>query len=269
MTVPVTTQAERHSAGARSRACHEESLFQELETALREDRIDLAIHCLTELPVEEPPDLAIGAISKRSDARDVLVSNDGSSLADLPANPRIGAAGLCRPAQLLLARPDACPVPLRGALETQLGRIETGDLHAVVLALCELQTLGLDDRITRMLDYATMLPAPGQGAIAIQCRAGDEESLKLVSVLHHPESWATVTAERTFLRELGAECDAPVAAHAEISGVNLRLRGLIAPVGDSLPIRVSMRGLFYDPASIGQTLADKALALGAGKILTG
>lgn len=269
VTVPVTTQAERQSAGARSRACHEESLFQELETALREDRIDLAVHSITELPVEESPELVIGAVIKRLDARDVLISNDGSALADLPAYPRIGASGLCRRAQVLLARPDARPISSRGELDTQLRQLQAGEFHAILLALCDLQRSGLSDPVTQVLDYDTMLPAPGQGAIAVQCRAGDEVSLKLVSVLHHPESWATVTAERAFVRELGAGGDPPVAAYAEVSGVNLRLSGLIAPAPGSRPIRVSIRGLFYDPASIGETLAEKALALGAGKILRG
>ena len=267
--LPVATRADLDSAGAHSNARHEESRLQELETALRKDRIDLAVHSLNELPVEESSDLVIGAVPRRSDTRNALISKDGSSLADLPANPRIGAAGLCRRAQVLLARPDARPTTLCGATGTQLGKLDAGELDAVVLALCDLQALGLANRATQVLDHDAILPAPGQGAIAVQCRAGDEESLRLISAIHHPESWATVTAERAFLRELGAGGDPPVAAYAEIRGLNLRLSGLIAPAAGSRPIRVSMRGLFYDPPSIGETLAEKALALGAGKFLSG
>ncbi len=267
--VPVTTQADLDFADTHPNARHEESLLRELERALREKRIDLAVHSLDKLPVEESPDLVIGAVPRRLEARDALISKDGSSLADLPGDPRIGAAGLCRQAQVLFARPDAHPIPLQGTVQTKLKRLDTDELDAIVLALCDLQALGLANRATQVLDYDTILPAPGQGAIGLQCRAGDEESLRLVSVLHHPESWATVTAERAFLRELGAGCDPPVAAYAEIRGLNLRLSALIAPAAGSRPIRVSMRGLFYDPPSIGEALAEKALALGAGKFLAG
>ena len=263
----VGARPDRHPADAHSTARQEESLHKALEAALREDRIDLAVHSHSDLPLEESPEFTFGAVPQRSDARDVLFSDDGLALADLPADARIGASGLCRLAQVRLARPDARPVPLRGELKTQLDRLEAGEFDALVLALCDLQSLGLADRATQVLDYETMLPAAGQGAIAVQCRAGDKKSLSLASVLHHPESWATVAAERAFLRELNAGVDPPVGAYAEVSGFNLRLTGLIVPGGGSRPIRVSMRGLFYDPAAVGETLAQKALALGAGKLL--
>lgn len=266
---PVATRSERQSIDAHPTDRQEESFCNELETALREDRIDLAVQSLSDLPLEESPEFVIGAVPQRSDARDVLLSNDGSALAELLPNPRIGAAGLPRRAQVRLARLDARPVPLLGELEAQLEQLEAGKIDALVLALCDLQSLGLADRATQVLDYDTMLPAPAQGAIAVQCRAGDKESMNLASALHHPESWATVTAERAFLRELGAGLDSPVAAYAEVSGVNMRLTGLIVSDLGSRPIRVSMRGLFYDPAAVGETLAQKALALGAGKLLEG
>ncbi len=265
--VPVIAQAEREFAGSLPETGGGESFVQELQTALLEGRIDLAGHSLMDVPLEESAGLTIGAIPRRSDARDALITNDASSLADLPANPRIGVAGLCRRAQVLLVRPDARLIPPRGGLEAQLARLEAGEYHSVVLALCDLQILGLTDYVTQVLDYDTMLPEPGQGALAVQCRADDQQMLSLVSSIHDPESWARVAAERAFLRDLGADCGAPVAAYAEVRGVNLRLLGLIASVRDSREIRVSMKALFYDPAVIGETLAEKALALGAGKLL--
>ncbi len=266
--VPVTTQGDRELTKPLPEIGGKGLFTQELEQALREGSIDLAVHSLKDLPIDDSPGLTIGAMPTRADARDALISRHKLRLADLPPNPRIGTSSLRRQAQILLARPDAQVVPLRGNVDTRLSKAMTEKYDAIVLALAGLDRLGLLDRATQVLDYEVMLPAPGQGALAVQCRADDNEILAILAEIHDPNTWAAVTAERAFLRELGGGCRAPVAAYAEVKGLNLWLKGLVAPADGSRAIRVAMKGLISDPEGLGEMLAEKALALGAGKILT-
>lgn len=237
----------------------------ELESALRSGAIDLAVHSLKDLPVDDSPGLCIGAVSQRADARDVLVSAAGKTLEALPFGARIGTSSLRREAQLRAFRPDLTILPLRGNVDTRIRKALQGDYDAIILAAAGVERLDLGQHITEYLPFEVMLPAPGQGALAVQCRADDAELLEILRPLHDEPTRRAVTAERCFLSALGGGCSAPVAAHAKASAQNLELTGLVALPSGQKVIRVQAAG--DDPAALGDLLAQRALALGAGELL--
>ena len=238
----------------------------EIEAALRAGDIDLAVHSLKDLPISESTGLAIGAVLERADVHDVLVSRHALPLAELPARPRIGTSSPRRAAQILAVRPDAQVLPIRGNVDTRLRKAASDDYDAVVLAAAGLARLGLEEHVTQRLSLDVMLPAPAQGALAVQCRAGDEGILALLRPMHHPPTWAAVSAERAFLEGLGGGCAAPVAAYAAYDGGMLGLRGLVASLDGRQVVRVAGQGLPQDPRRLGQRLAQEALAQGASHI---
>lgn len=239
----------------------------EIEAALRAGEVDVAVHSLKDLPIEMGQGLEIGAVLERADAGDVLVSRHGLPLADLPANPRIGTSSPRRVAQILAARPDAQIIPIRGNVDTRLRKAATDDYDAIVLAAAGLARLGLEEHVTQWLPLDLMLPAPGQGALAVQCRAGDRETLDLLLPLHHRPTWWAVTAERAFLDGLGGGCAVPVAAYAISNGAGLQLRGLVASHDGKHVIRVSGDGTAEAPVGLGHRLAQESLAQGAEELL--
>jgi len=239
---------------------------EDLENALRAGEIDLAVHSLKDLPVAAAPGLALGAIGPRADARDVLIARRGGSLASLPPGARVGTSSLRRGAQLLAARPDLALLPLRGNVDSRLRKALSGDYDAIVLAAAGLLRLGLQEAVSEYLSFETMLPAPGQGAIAVQCRADDAELLAWLRPLDDAPTRAAVTAERAFLAGLGGGCAAPIAAYAvpDADGA-LALTGLVATVDGRRVIRVA--GADSDPDALGAALAAQALAQGARDLL--
>ncbi len=242
---------------------------EELEDALRSGEIDLAVHSLKDLPVDNAPGLTIGAICARQDARDVLISRSGWTLDTLPHGARVGTSSLRRSAQLLAARPDLTLLPLRGNVDTRIRKAMQGDYDAIVLAAAGVLRLGLDAHITEFLPFDMMLPAPGQGAMAVQCRADDATTRELVAAIDNAASRAAVTAERAFLQCLGGGCSAPVAAYAQCQISNLKsqisIAGWVASTDGRRVIRVKGEGT--DPLSLGAELAHEALAWGAGELL--
>jgi hydroxymethylbilane synthase len=241
----------------------------ELETALRAGEIDLAVHSCKDLPIAESPGLGIGAVLERADAHDVLISRHRLPLIALPPSPRIGTSSPRRAAQILIARPDARIVPLRGNVDTRLRKAASEDYDAIVLAASGLARLGLNEHIVQKLPFEVMLPAPGQGALAIQCRADDGATLALLRPIHHQPTWAAVTAERAFLTGLGGGCAVPIAAYAESNGPALRLSGLVASLDGRQVVRVNGDGSPEEPERLGHRLALEALARGANAILEG
>jgi hydroxymethylbilane synthase len=240
----------------------------DLEAALRAGEIDLAVHSLKDLPIEESEGLIIGAIGQRADARDVLVSASGKRLMDLPQGARVGTSSLRRQAQLLAARPDLAIQSLRGNVDTRVRKAQRGDYDAIVLAAAGMERLSLAQAVSERLPFDLMLPAPGQGALAVQCRAGDTDLLTWLVAIHDPATQRAVTAERSFLAELDAGCSAPVAAYAQIKDEALRLDGLVGSPDGACIVRVQARqGLALDPADLGRRLAGQALAAGAGELL--
>jgi hydroxymethylbilane synthase len=237
----------------------------ELEGALRNGDIDLAVHSLKDLPTEDAEGVVIAAISEREDVRDCLVARQGSTLADLPGGAVVGTSSLRRGAQLLALRPDLDVRSIRGNVDTRIGKVRAGEYDAAVLAAAGVRRLGLEHEVAEWLGAETMLPAPGQGALAVQSRADDEAILALVAELDHPRARAETTAERAFLRALGAGCAAPVAALATTTTTpRARLQGLVASVDGQQMVRVEGEG---EPHEIGERLAHEAFAAGADRIL--
>ncbi len=236
-----------------------------LEDALRRGEIDIAVHSLKDLPVDDPPGLTIGAIIGRADVRDVLAARAGLALADLPPGAIVGTSSLRRQAQLLAERPDLTVRDIRGNVETRLRKVQEGLYDATVLAAAGLDRLGLAAAVSETLPLETMLPAPGQGALAVQCRAGDDHTLALLAAIHNEPVAAAVGAERRFLRALGGGCAVPVAAYARPVAGGWNMSGLVADPDGTAVIRVSASGL--DPLALGEELAARALARGAAAIL--
>jgi hydroxymethylbilane synthase len=242
---------------------------QELESELLSGAVHCAVHSLKDLPVEKVEGLTIGCTPIRGEVRDALVSRDRFTLATLPPNAVVGTSSLRRAAQLLAARPDLRTESLRGNVDTRLRKAREGRYDAIVLAGAGLVRLGLEDHISDWLSLDIMLPAPGQGALAVQCRADDRTTLNLLAPLDDPATRRAVTAERAFLSGLGGGCAVPVAAHAEtvlrtpLPGI--RLAGLVASTDGQKVIRVGGEGT--DPLVIGNDLAHKAIAQGAGEML--
>ncbi len=238
---------------------------QELEAALRSGQADLAVHSLKDLPIQDPPGLWIGAVLRREDPRDVLVSSNGGGLGALDAGSVVGTSSLRRRAQLLAARPDLRIRSIRGNVETRIDKVRKGEFDATVLAAAGLLRLGLEREIAVWLSLEEMLPAPGQGAVAVQCRAGDQAASELLAPLDDAPTRTEVQAEREFLAGLGGGCAAPVAANAEYTDHSLILRGVVAsPDGQNI-IRVMRSG--SDAVELGKSLALEALELGAQEII--
>ena len=237
----------------------------ELEEALRDRQVHAAVHSLKDLPIDETPGLIIGAILPRADARDVLVCPSGFTLDELPAESIVGTSSNRRQAQLLAYRPDFRIQAIRGNIDTRLRKVQAGQYDAIVLAAAGIIRLNLQEQITQYLPPEVMLPAPGQGALAVQCREDDEETLRLLSAIEHTATRKMVIAERAFLSGLGGGCSLPVGALAEIQGEDISLQGVVAsPDGEQI---LKLVGTGNDPYQVGKDLALKALTLGADRLI--
>jgi hydroxymethylbilane synthase len=241
----------------------------ELENELLSGAVHCAVHSLKDLPVASSPGLTIGCIPIRGEVRDALISKDGSALATLPQNAVVGTSSLRRAAQLRAARPDLKVVSLRGNVDTRLRKAMEGQYDAIILAGAGVTRLGLDQHVTEWLSLAVMLPAPGQGALAVQCRADDQTTLDLLAGLDDETTRNLVTAERAFLSGLGGGCAVPVAAFAEVSVQSqvssLRLTGLVISEDGTKAIKVTGEGA--EALQLGDELARRAIAQGANEIL--
>jgi hydroxymethylbilane synthase len=232
----------------------------EIESALREGTIDLAVHSAKDLPSRLSADMQIGALLRREDPRDVLISRRGP-LASLPSGARVGTSSPRRTAQLRAARPDLIPVDIRGNVDTRLRRLASGDYDALLLAAAGLIRLGRAGEITEWLAPEVMLPAVGQGALALEIRSDDAATLALVAPLNDPRTAAEVLAERSFLARLGADCAAVAAAFATVdAGDTLTITAMIGSTAGRL-VRERATGPAAD-ASIGARVADRLLAAG-------
>ena len=242
---------------------------QELENELLSGAVHCAVHSLKDLPVENPDGLTVGCIPVRADVRDALVSRDRFTLDTLPQNAIVGTSSLRRAAQLLVARPDLKIESLRGNVDTRLRKALDGQYNAIILAGAGLTRLDLEQHVTEWLHLHVMLPAPGQGALAIQCRAEDRTTLGLLAALEDEPTRGAVTAERAFLKGLGGGCAVPVAAYAEVdvrSHVSeIRLTGLVISEDGKRAIKVTGSG--SDAAQLGAELSQKAISQGADEIL--
>jgi hydroxymethylbilane synthase len=242
---------------------------QELEQALIAGQIDMAVHSLKDLPTDLPAEFAIGAILRRASPFDALVSREKCTLSTLPLGSVVGTSSLRRRAQLLAFRPDLRIESLRGNVDTRVRKAldPQGPYDAIVLAVAGLERLDRDEVITEILSAEIMLPAPGQGAVAVQCRADDHPTLALLATLDDSPTRQAVTAERAFLNQLDAGCRLPVSAYAEIEGDSLHLVGHVNSLDGTQTITVSGSALAADAAQLGKRLAEEARTQGAGALL--
>jgi hydroxymethylbilane synthase len=233
----------------------------ELEGALSGYRVHAAVHSLKDLPTEDSPGLTLGAVPARADPRDVLVSPGGKDLGELPAGSVIGTSSNRRKAQLLAYRPDLKVEAIRGNIDTRIRKAMEGQYDAIVLAAAGVTRLGLDEHITEYLPVELMLPAPGQGALAVQCRVDDTQSLERLLAIENAETRLAVRAERAFLSALGGGCSLPVGALATVHGSGITLQGVVASLDGRQVMRLEVSG--SDPLQLGRSLAAQALDQGA------
>ena len=246
---------------------------KELEDALADGRIDIAVHSLKDLPTTLPDGLAVSAICEREDPRDALVLSrdcdaENASLGRLPANAVVGTSSPRRLAQLKFLRRDLFIKDLRGNVDTRLRKCDEGQYDALILASAGLRRLGLENRISAALSTDEMLPAVGQGAVAIETRTDNEFAVATVSKLNHSETSIACLGERSLLRALGGGCQLPIAAHGVVHGNELRLEGLVAKPDGSQILRDSVLGPIESTESLGAELASRLIAKGASSLLS-
>src|SRR5215469_7180772 len=237
-----------------------------LRFSLLAGEVDIAVHSLKDLPVGPAEGIALAAVPERDDPRDALVGQNGAKLADLPAGAKIGTGSPRRAAQLLLLRPDVHPVPVRGNAGTRMAKVETGELAAVVLAQAGLVRIGRLDAVSQIFEPDEMVPAAGQGALAVECDAGREDLIALLGCIDDAVSRAATTAERSLLGGLEAGCAAPVGAYAAGTDV-LRLSGIVVAADRGMALRGSASGALVHAEQIGRQLAADLLSRGAGRYM--
>lgn len=245
----------------------------ELRRALDAGEVDLAVHSLKDLPTAPSPEVALAAVPRRADPRDALVARDGATLAELPSGARIGTGSPRRAAQLRALGYGLEVVPIRGNVDTRIGKVASGEFDGVVVALAGIDRLGRRDVVTEVLDPGQMLPAPGQGALAVECRASDPDfAAALAAALDEPTSRAAVIAERTLLAHLEAGCTAPVGALADVAigeegEGEIYLRAVVADIDGARAIRLSITGGLDEPENVGNRLAANLLDAGAADLI--
>jgi len=240
---------------------------KELEEGLLAETADLAVHSMKDVPAELPEGLHIAAILPREDPRDAFVSLRYPSFDALPPKAKVGTSSLRRQSQIKARLPECETVNLRGNVDTRLGKLDTGQYDAIILAAAGLKRLGLSPRITEILSTDISLPAVGQGAIGIECRRDDIWLNECLRVLHHEDTAVCVMAERALNERLNGGCQVPIAGYAELSGDHLRLRGLVGTPDGRTLVRGEIEGPRDDPRSLGAALAEDLLARGADRIL--
>ena len=264
----VASRADEHPERPIEALGGEGVFVKELESALRDRRIDVAVHSMKDVPLALPDALSIAAVLTRDDPRDALVSRHGESLSQLPKGARIGTSSPRRRSQLLRERADLHVMDMRGNVDTRLRKLDGGEYDAIVLAACGLIRLGLPHRITECLSVERMLPEPGQGAIAIEARRDDRHVLDLLASLDDAAAHTCIDAERAFLATLGGGCRVPIAAYAACEGDVIVLRGLVITPDGRRQTDGITRGPIRSPVTLGKTLADQLIARGAKELLT-
>ena len=240
---------------------------KELEVAMTEQRADIAVHSMKDVPMNLPEGFTLAAIGEREDARDALVSNQYQNLADLPTGAVVGTSSLRRQALLKARYPHLEIAPLRGNVQTRLRKLDEGQYAAIVLAAAGLKRLGLADRIACTLSPDESLPAVGQGALGIECLAARDDLLELMAPLNHADTAACVQAERAMSRRLSGSCQTPLGGYAQIQNGQLVLRGFVADLVGHRFVEATLKGAPSDAEKIGAALAEELLAQGADKIL--
>lgn len=265
--VPMSTQGDKILDTPLAKIGGKGLFVKELETAILEGRADIAVHSMKDVPVEFPPGLMLSTICEREDPRDAFVSNQFKTLAQLPAGAVVGTSSLRRQCQLKALRPDLQVRDLRGNVNTRLSKLDNGEFAAIILAAAGLIRLGFATRIASYLPVELSLPANGQGAVGIECRSDDTAVQALLAPLEHSVTRHSVLAERAMNRRLQGGCQVPIGAFAVQNGDELWLRGLVGSLDGQQIIRDELKGPFTQAEQLGQQLAERLLAAGAGDIL--
>ena len=263
----MTTQGDRILDRALDKIGGKGLFVKELEDALAAGSADIAVHSMKDVPMELPPGFAIAAITERADSRDAFVSNQYADFAALPDGSCVGTSSLRRESQIRARFPMLTVEPLRGNVQTRLQKLDDGLYAAIVLAAAGLKRLGLADRITAILTPEDSLPAPGQGALGIECRAGRADIIAMMQPLNHEATAACVRAERALSRALSGNCQLPLGAYAQAEGACLRLRGFVASQDGKQFVRAELTADARDPEALGTELAARLRAQGAAAIL--
>lgn len=260
--VKIKTAGDRNTTTPLDEFADQGMFVKELEKALLDGRIDLAVHSLKDLPTLIPDGLLLAAVTARLDPRDVLISRNGK-LTELPPGFKIGTGSRRRTFQLLALRPDVSVSDVRGNIDTRLRKVSDGEFDGIIMAAAALLRMGWQDRITEYLPVEHFTPAVGQGALGIETRSGDKEMVTLLSKINDKPTWQAVTAERTFLQELGGGCRAPIAALGIVSNDTIKLHGMVAGADGSQILRATEEGDAQEPEQLGKRLAEKMIESGA------
>jgi len=265
--VLIETSGDRLSQGSLANVGGKGLFVKELDEALSAGRIDLAVHSMKDVPAVLAPGIVVGAIPLRADARDVLVGAPAGGIAALPARARVGTASVRRRAQLLARRRDLEVVLLRGNVDTRLRKLRAGEVDVLVLAAAGLARLGLTDTGAEPLSADDMLPAVGQGALALACRGDDVQTAALLAAVAHAETATAVGAERAFLVAIGGDCNTPLAAHATLADGKVRLRAMVCDPDGATMLFADGEAAAAEAAGLGRRLAEDLLQRGAGALL--
>ena len=263
----ITTEGDRRLDASLAKIGGKGLFVKELEDALARGAADIAVHSMKDVPMDLQHGHVIGAMPERADPRDAFVSNAYPTLEALPAGARVGTSSLRRESQLRAARPDLVVQPLRGNVPTRLRKLDEGQYDAILLAAAGLKRLGLAERITALLPTESSLPAAGQGALGVECRADRADVLELLRGLDHAPTAAAVKAERAVARTLAGSCNVPLAAYAEVSGESMRVRGYVGSPDGTRTARAAVEGATRDAEALGVELAQRLRAAGAAEIL--
>ena len=240
---------------------------KEIEEALLQNRVDVAVHSMKDVPAQLPERLMLSTFPPREDPSDALISGEQHTLDQLPEGARVGTSSLRRGAQLLHIRPDLTLVSLRGNVDTRLNKLKSGDLQAIILAAAGLNRLGLSNLITQTIPFHQLLPAVGQGALGLEVRRGDQETIGLLDFLNHEDTQTAVAAERAFLKTLEGGCQVPIPGFARIKGDTLSFEGLVAELDGSRIFKETATGKRDQAEEIGIRAARRLLASGGGDVL--
>ncbi|MGH7681634.1 MAG: hydroxymethylbilane synthase [Candidatus Eiseniibacteriota bacterium] len=263
----IETSGDRNPQASLRRIGGKGVFTKEIEQELLDGRIDLAVHSLKDLPTEEMPGLQIGALLRREDPRDAVVTKGRAPLAQLPPGSKVGTSSLRRQSQLLARRPDLAVADLRGNVPTRIARVREGALDAIVIAAAGLRRLGLIEEASETLDEDFMLPAPGQGILALQIRAGDARMAEALSALDDQDARAESEAERSLLSGLGGGCLVPVGARGRAEAGRMMLAGFVGHPSGRPSLRMNVEGVVSEAAALGRKLAEMLLQAGAKEIL--
>jgi hydroxymethylbilane synthase len=240
---------------------------RQIEEELLSQNIDMAVHSLKDLQTAQPDGLAIGAVCERETPNDIFISKTDGTIKDLPQGARVATGSLRRRSQLLHYRPDLNVDEIRGNVPTRLRKFDESDLDGMILAYAGVHRLGLGDRMSQLIPFEIMLPAVGQGAVAVEMRDDDMRTGRIVSKLNHPATQACIAAERAFLRKLEGGCQVPIGAHATIDGDIVTLEGMVGSLDGTVIFRERISGSVGDTESLGTNLGDSLIRLGARELL--